>query len=70
MSEHNLKDHSVGRSHLLTAEEISHKKQEWFASSSRECTNFSTKQLEKIIKPQVGKIPRSKHEHAHQNRDR
>jgi len=64
MSEHNPKDHSVGRSHLLTAEEISQKKQEWFASSNKECTLFSTKQLEKLIRPDVGKIPRPKHDHA------
>ena len=64
MSEHSPQDHGIGRSHLLTAKEISNKKQEWFASSNVECTNFTTKELEKLIKPEVGKIPRPKHEHA------
>jgi len=47
---------------LLTAEEIVDKKQAWFAASTEECTNYTTKKLEKLIKPEVGKIPRSKHE--------
>jgi len=63
MSEHQSPDHSAGRSHLLTAREISQKKQEWFAASSKECTDFSSKQLKKLVKPDLGKIPRSKRAH-------